>query len=255
MPIVETEHVFKQYKGKSRGELAQVLNGITLKVEEGEFVAIMGPSGSGKTTLLNILSGIDPDYSGVVRIAGNELGDMSGNELALFRRRNMGFVFQDYNLLDSLTLRENVLLPLVLDGQDPGEMDAAASAVLSFFELEDLKDKYPYTVSGGQQQRTAICRAVIGRPEVVYADEPTGNLDSKSAGKVMKCFTKLNADQGTTILMVTHDPFAASFCSRVIFIRDGEISMEIAREGNRKEFFDMILKSLVQLGGGENDLY
>jgi len=218
-------------------------------------VAIMGPSGSGKTTLLNILSGIDTDYSGVVRIAETNINEMSKYELALFRRQKMGFVFQDYNLLDSLTLRENIMVPMVLDEQEVEDINAKTDEVISLFDLLDVKDKYPYMVSGGQQQRAAISRAMINNPEVFFADEPTGNLDSKSASTVMRIFAKLNVQQKSTIVMVTHDPFAASYCNRVLFIKDGRVLLEISKEQKeRKAFFDMILDNLAFIGGGEDDI-
>ena len=254
MPILEIENLSKVYKGKGKTNVFPALNGISLSVDSGEFVAIMGPSGSGKTTLLNILSGIDTEYSGTVRIAETSISEMSKNELALFRRQRMGFVFQDYNLLDSLTLRENIMLPMVLDEQEVDDINSKTDETLSLFDLDEVKDKYPYTVSGGQQQRAAISRAIINNPDVIFADEPTGNLDSKSSSNVMKCFAKMNSLQGATIVMVTHDPFAASYCNRVLFIKDGEVGLEMTREGQRKAFFDKILENLALLGGGEDDL-
>jgi len=254
MSILKADNLMKEYKSRNKGSSFKALNGISFSVEEGEFVAIMGPSGSGKTTLLNILSGIDLQYSGTVEISGSAIHEMTPDELALFRRQRMGFVFQDYNLLDSLTLRENVMLPMVLDRKNVEEMNLKAAEVMSLFEIEQIQDKFPYTVSGGQQQRTAISRAIINEPDVIFADEPTGNLDSRSAGTVMKCFSRLNTRQGATILMVTHDPFAASFCSRVVFIKDGEAGTELVRNGDRKAFFDTILESLALGGGEDHDL-
>ncbi|ASA23019.1 ABC transporter ATP-binding protein [Paenibacillus donghaensis] len=254
MSILEVEELCKEYKGKGRGSSFQALKGLSLNVESGEFVAIMGPSGSGKTTLLNILSGIDRKYQGDVRISEVSLRKMSGNELALFRRQRMGFVFQDYNLLDSLTLRENVMLPMVLDQREAEEINTRTDAALKLLEIGEVGDKYPYTVSGGQQQRAAISRAVIHEPDVLFADEPTGNLDSKASSTVMKCFARLNEAQGATIVMVTHDPFAASYCSRVIFIKDGEVNLEIKRDGKRTAFLDTILENLAVMGGEADDL-
>lgn len=255
MPILQVETLSKEYKGKGKTNVFKALNGISLSVDSGEFVAIMGPSGSGKTTLLNILSGIDTDYSGVVRIAETNINEMSKYELALFRRQKMGFVFQDYNLLDSLTLRENIMVPMVLDEQEVEDINAKTDEVISLFDLLDVKDKYPYMVSGGQQQRAAISRAMINNPEVFFADEPTGNLDSKSASTVMRIFAKLNVQQKSTIVMVTHDPFAASYCNRVLFIKDGRVLLEISKEQKeRKAFFDMILDNLAFIGGGEDDI-
>jgi len=254
MSVLNAENLFKEYRGRDKTNCTKALNGINLKIESGEFIAIMGPSGSGKTTLLNILSGIDNVYTGNVQISGISINDMSKDELALFRRQRLGFVFQEFNLLDSLTLRENVMLPLVLDNKDVHEMVKKTNEVMSMFDISDIMDKYPYTVSGGQQQRTAISRAIINDPHIVFADEPTGNLDSKSSKAVMTCFKKLNSLNKSTILIVTHDPFAASYCNRVVFIKDGLVSMEIKKEGDRKEFFDYILDSLAIIGGEQDDI-
>ncbi|MEK3769329.1 ABC transporter ATP-binding protein [Paenibacillus sp. FSL R5-0887] len=255
MSILQVENLSKEYKGKGKTNRFRALNGISLSVDSGEFVAIMGPSGSGKTTLLNILSGIDTEYSGVVRIADTSISEMSKNELAIFRRQRMGFVFQDYNLLDSLTLRENIMVPMVLDDQEAVDINAKTDETLSLFDLDEVKDKYPYMVSGGQQQRAAISRAIINHPDVIFADEPTGNLDSKTSSTVMKTFAKLNTLKGATIVMVTHDPFAASYCNRVLFIKDGKALLEIARENKeRRAFLDLILENLAFIGGGEDDL-
>ena len=179
---------------------------------------------------------------------------MSNEELALFRRRRMGFVFQEFNLLDSLTLKENIMLPLVLDKKENSEMEKLANQVIQKFGIEEAAEKYPYAVSGGQQQRAAVARAIINNPAIVFADEPTGNLDSKSSNAVMNAFQKMNENNKVTILMVTHDPFAASFCKRIIFIKDGSVNMEIVRKGERKQFFDNILDCLAVLGGEKSDL-
>lgn len=254
MLILTADNLIKVYKGRNKSNNTKALNGINLAVEEGEFTAIMGPSGSGKTTLLNVISGIDRSASGKIQISGTNIDEMSKNDLALFRRQRIGFVFQEFNLLDSLIIRENILLPMVLDNRDEEEMEQRADEIMAIFEIEDIRNKYPYEVSGGQQQRAAICRAVINKPDIVFADEPTGNLDSKSSKAVMKCFDKLNCINRSTILMVTHDPFAASYCSRVVFIKDGLINMEIKKEGDRKEFFDYILESLAVIGGEKDDI-
>jgi putative ABC transport system ATP-binding protein len=254
MIVLDAENLVKVYKDRDKSNCTKALNGIELKVEDGEFVAIMGSSGSGKTTLLNVLSGIDRAYEGKIRISGTSIHEMSGDELALFRRRRLGFVFQEFNLLDSLTLRENIMLPMTLDNRNVVEMSEKTDKVMSMLDIYDIMDKYPYTVSGGQQQRTAICRAVINDPDIVFADEPTGNLDSKSSKAVMKCFERLNTLNHSTILTVTHDAFAASYCSRVIFIKDGLVHMEITKKGDRKEFFDHILESLAMIGGEKDDL-
>lgn len=252
MTILNAEKLVKIYKGKGSGSSStNALNGISLSVGTGEFVAIMGPSGSGKTTLLNVLGGIDTVTSGEIDISGRSIRRMSQDELALFRRQSLGFVFQEFHLLDSLTLKENIMLPMILDGRDAGEMEQVANEVTALFGIEDIADKYPYAVSGGQQQRAAISRAIVNEPELVFADEPTGNLDSKSSRMVMECFEKLNSLKNSTILMVTHDPFAASYCSKVIFIRDGMIYREIVKQKDRKQFLDQILNCLAEDGGEE----
>jgi putative ABC transport system ATP-binding protein len=254
MPVLNASNIVKVYKGTGKSNSTNALNGINLTIESGEFVAIMGPSGSGKTTLLYILSGIDKLTSGNIEISGENINAMSKNELALFRRRRLGFVFQEFNLLDSLTLKENVMLPMILDNKAPDDIQSKTNEVMSMFNISDIMDKYPYSVSGGQQQRAAISRAIINNPDMVFADEPTGNLDSKSSNVVMSCFEKLNSINKSTILIVTHDPFAASYCNRAIFIRDGLVNMEIRKEGTRKKFFDNILECLAITGGDKDDL-
>lgn len=254
MSVLSARNVTKIYGGKGNTNSTNALNGININIESGEFVGIMGPSGSGKTTLLNILSGIDKLTSGLIEIAGKNIVSLGKDELALFRRQKLGFVFQEFNLLDSLTLKENVMLPMILDKKKADVMESKAKEIMSLFEIYDIANKYPYNVSGGQQQRAAVCRALVNDPAIVYADEPTGNLDSKSSKAVMKCFEKMNRDANCTLLMVTHDAFAASYCKRVVFIKDGMVSMEIVSKGDRKEFFDRILDCLAVLGGEKNDI-
>ena len=254
MLVLNSSKVVKIYKGKGKSNSTKALNGISLTIESGEFVAIMGPSGSGKTTLLNILSGIDKVTTGEIEISGQNINVMTKNELALFRRQHLGFVFQEFNLLDSLTLKENVMLPMILDNKKTQDIQSRANEVMSMFNIEDIMDKYPYTVSGGQQQRTAISRAIINNPDMIFADEPTGNLDSKSSKNVMSCFETLNTKNKDTILIVTHDSFAASYCNRVIFIKDGLVNVEIRKEGTRKDFFEKILSCLSVIGGDNDDL-
>jgi putative ABC transport system ATP-binding protein len=254
MSVLNAEKIVKIYSGKGKSNTTNALNGINLKIEIGEFIAIMGPSGSGKTTLLNILSGIDKATSGNIVISDKTLNQMSKNELALFRRQHLGFVFQEFNLLDSLTLKENVMLPMILDNKAEDDIEKRINEVMSLFEISDIMHKYPYTVSGGQQQRAAICRAIINNPNIVFADEPTGNLDSKSSKIVMKCFEMLNSNNSCTILVVTHDPFAASYCNKVIFIKDGFINYEINKKGSRKEFYNHILDCLTDIGGAKDDI-
>lgn len=254
MLVLNAANVVKIYKGNCKSNSTKALNGINLTIDNSEFVAIMGPSGSGKTTLLNILSGIDKLTSGDVEISGRSINVMTKNELALFRRHHLGFVFQEFNLLDSLTLKENVMLPMILDNKDPKDIEIRTNEVMSMFNIADITEKYPYTVSGGQQQRTAISRAIINNPDMIFADEPTGNLDSKSSKNVMSCFEKLNTINKNTILIVTHDSFAASYCNRVIFIKDGLVNMEIRKKGTRKDFFENILDCLSVMVGDKDDI-
>lgn len=249
MNVLEVKNLMKIYGGKKGNSSTTALNGVDIKIESGDFVGIMGPSGSGKTTLLNILGGIDKPTSGYVKIKDENIEKLSKNELALFRRKNLGFIFQDFNLMDSLTLKENIMLPMILDKQEAEVMEQKAKDIMEFFEIYDINGKYPYNVSGGQQQRTAASRALVNQPAIILADEPTGNLDSKSSNNVMKCLKKMNDEKESTILMVTHDPFAASFCKKIIFIKDGKINMEIVRKGERKEFFDRILDCQAIIGG------
>lgn len=245
-----TKH-YAEYKGENA---TKALNGVDLSVEEGEFLAIMGPSGSGKSTLVSILSGILTPTTGTVEIVGERLDTMSSNELALFRRRKLGFVFQEFNLLDNLTLQENIMLPMVLDHGKEDMMKERSQKIMKQLGIEDIAHKYPYQISGGQQQRVAVSRALVNDPYLIFADEPTGNLDSKSANAVMKCFQEMNEENHVTILMVTHDVFAASFCKKVIFIKDGKIHMEIPRKGTRKEFFDHILDCQAIIGGETSEI-
>ncbi|WP_061994352.1 ABC transporter ATP-binding protein [Clostridium sp. ATCC 25772] len=238
--------IYSSYKGVKE---VKALDGISLTINDGEFVGIMGPSGSGKTTLLNILSGVDNKTSGEIIIKDKNISKMKKDELALFRRKNIGYIFQDFNLLDSLNLEENIALPLILDKLEPVKIEKKVHSLMTFFNIEDLKKKYPYHVSGGQKQRVAAARALINEPAIIFADEPTGNLDSKSANNVMETISSMNKDINSTILMVTHDPFAASFCKRIIFIKDGKIEIEIASNGDRKDFFDKILEVQSVIGG------
>ena len=236
------------------GCVPRALNRISFSVDKGEFVCIMGPSGSGKTTLLNMLSGIDKLTSGKVSISDKDICEMSKNELALFRRKEIGYVFQDFNLLDSLTLKENIMLPMILDKKSADEMEKKSTELMKLFEIYDIANKYPYNISGGQQQRVAVSRALINNPSIIFADEPTGNLDSKSSKGIMQCFEKMNTELKATILVVTHDVFAASYCNRVIFIKDGKIHSEIVKKTTRKEFLDSIFNSLAVLDGESYDL-
>ncbi len=215
----------------------------------------MGPSGAGKSTLLNVLATIDTPTTGDIFIGKDNIAKMDEEKLADFRRDHLGFIFQDYNLLDSLTVRENILLPLAIAKKKPAEIAKRVEKIAATFGISSLLDKYPYQISGGQKQRTAASRALISNPKIIYADEPTGALDSKSATDLLESMCSLNEEHETTIMMVTHDAYAASFCRRILFIKDGKLSKEILR-GNktRKEFFQMILDELAQIGGEANDV-
>ena len=254
MIVLEVKDIVKIYGGTSGGGSTTALGGISLSVKEGEFLAVMGPSGSGKTTLLNVLSGIDQPTSGEVIISGQEINEMTGDELALFRRKKLGFVFQDFNLLDSLTVKENILLPMVLEKKTLDEMDEKLGYLAELFEIKPILSKYPYTISGGQQQRTAVGRALVNNPALLFADEPTGNLDSKSSTIIMECFEKIVKELSTTVLLVTHDVFAASYCQKVVFIKDGLIHSTITKKGSRKEFLNQIMDNLAVLGGKPYDI-
>lgn len=254
MAVLEVTGITKLYGGGSEFNSTKALNGIELSIEKGEFVGIMGASGSGKTTLLNIMSGILKPTSGEVHINQTSLHSLSKDEMALFRRHHLGFVFQDFNLLDSLTLKENIMLPMVLDKQNVTEMDTRTEELIRMMNLSDAKNKYPWQVSGGQVQRACIARSMINNPALLFADEPTGNLDSNTSRSIMEHLEKLNKTRQSTILLVTHDPFSASFCNRIIFIKDGLNHMEISKKKDRKEFFERILDCLAILGGAQNDL-
>ncbi|EPD50664.1 hypothetical protein HMPREF1210_02634 [Paenisporosarcina sp. HGH0030] len=245
------DEVTKVYEGKVTH---RAINQISFEVGKGEFVAVMGPSGSGKTTLLNLISTIDTATSGTLTIDGLRPDEMSKTELALFRRRQLGFVFQDFNLLQMLTVEENLVLPLTLDGLPLDEMKRRIEDLAKKLNLEQILEKRPNEISGGQAQRTAIGRALIHHPTFILADEPTGNLDSKASRDVLELLAKVNQEQKTTILMVTHDPIAASYCDRVIFIKDGEFFNEIYSDNRRQTFFQRILNVLSLLGGNVNDL-
>lgn len=252
--VLEARQVTKVYGGRRGLIRQQALDGVDLQVFAGEFIGIMGPSGSGKTTLLNILATIDQPTSGSVAIAGVDPRNLRGDDLALFRRRELGFVFQDYNLLDTLSVRDNIILPLALDRVASPEIDRRLSDVAKAFGIADCLDKRPAETSGGQQQRAAAARALIHNPTLVLADEPTGNLDSKSARDLMDTLARLNAERGVTIAMVTHDAAVASYCQRILFIRDGRIHSEIRKGANRQAFYQQILDVLSLMGGYGNDL-
>ncbi|KWX70730.1 ABC transporter ATP-binding protein [Paenibacillus jilunlii] len=251
MPILDVHNLSKIYEGKVS---THALNHIRFAVEKGEFVGIMGPSGSGKTTLLNVIATIDEPTSGEVMVNGRDPRGLGRKDKALFRRKELGFVFQHFNLLDTLTVEENVVLPLTLAGFTVKEMENRLGEVADRLGIRTLLDKRTYEISGGQMQRVAIARAMIHRPSLILADEPTGSLDSKAAGEVMNLLAEVNGAEGTTVLMVTHDAVAASFCHRVIFIKDGRFHSEMYRGSSRAAFFQNIIDMLSLLGGAGHEL-
>ena len=239
----------KKYYG-TKNNITKAVNDLSLEVEEGEFVAIMGASGSGKTTLLNCISTIDEVTSGHIFIDGKDITELKEKELASFRRENLGFIFQDFNLLDTLTISENISLALIINKEDVNKVEKKVKNIVEKLGIEEILNKYPYEVSGGQKQRCACARALINKPKLILADEPTGALDSKSSRMLLETMDEMNEKLNATILMVTHDSFSASFCKRVLFLKDGKIFNEIRRgEKPRKEFFNEILDVLTLLGG------
>ncbi|EMT51878.1 MULTISPECIES: ABC transporter ATP-binding protein [Brevibacillus] len=251
MDMLHVKRLSKIYGGRVT---YRALTDIDFTIKKGEFVGIMGPSGSGKTTLLNMISTIDSPTSGEVLLNGTNPHELKRNQLALFRRRELGFVFQDFNLLDTLTVGENIVLPLTLDGKSVAEMDEKLQTVAEKLGIVDILEKRTYEISGGQRQRTAIARAIIHTPSLLLADEPTGNLDSKASRNVMETLETINKNDGTTMMMVTHDPLAASYCHRVIFIKDGQLHNEMYRGESRQAFFQKIIDALSLLGGNTHDL-
>ncbi|MCO7126238.1 ABC transporter ATP-binding protein [Sporolactobacillus shoreicorticis] len=239
-----------------KGQMYTAIRAIDLSIDRGEFVGVMGPSGSGKTTLLNIMSTIDQPSGGTVEMNGQNIGAMNEKELTMFRRNHLGFIFQDYNLLDTLTIEENIALPLTLSKVDVHEIEQRVHQTAEILGLDELLNKYPYEASGGQQQRTAVARAIIVKPDLIFADEPTGALDSKSATTLLQMLTRLNEEETATLLMVTHDAFSASYCHRILFLKDGEIFTQLDRgRQSRKEFFQKILDVLSAIGGEASDLF
>lgn len=251
--VLKIEHIEKYYG--NRGSLTKAVDDISFDVEKQEFVAIMGASGSGKTTLLNCISTIDRVTSGHIYMNGKEITKLKGNALNRFRREELGFIFQDFNLLDTLTAYENIALALTIQGKKAKDIEKQVKEIAKKLNIADVLKKYPYQMSGGQKQRVASARAMITNPTLVLADEPTGALDSKSARMLLENFEYLNESFQATILMVTHDAFTASYASRVIFIKDGKIFHELKRgEDSRKEFFDKIIDVVTLLGGDLNDV-
>lgn len=249
--MLEVKQVSKIYDGKIT---YRALTDINLSIEDGEFVGIMGPSGSGKTTLLNMIATIDEPTTGEILINGKNPHKLKKDDLAKFRRRELGFVFQDFNLLHTLTVEENMVLPLTLDGEKVKEMKRKANEIAEKLGITSIMNKRTFEISGGQAQRAAVARAMIHTPKLLLADEPTGNLDSKSSKDVMQMLESINQKEKTTMLLVTHDPQAASYCKRVVFIRDGKFYSEIHRGDNRQAFFQKIIDTLSLLGGDGNDL-
>ncbi len=251
-PILKIDKIEKYYG--SRSSLTKAIDNLSFSVEKGEFVAIMGASGSGKTTLLNCISTIDRVTSGHIYVGGEDITKLKGSSLNCFRREELGFIFQDFNLLDTLTAYENIALALSIQNVKVKEIDARIKKVAEELDIKNVLNKYPYQMSGGQKQRVASARAIITNPKLVLADEPTGALDSKSAKMLLERFNHLNAALDATILMVTHDAFTASYAKRVIFIKDGKIFHEIEKgSDSRKEFFDKIIDVVTLLGGDLND--
>jgi putative ABC transport system ATP-binding protein len=249
------ESLTKTYVPRFGGMPVAALSDVNFCVEDGEFVGVMGPSGAGKTTLLNIIATIDTPTSGSVTIGDDVITALREPGLSTFRREHLGFIFQDFNLLDTLTLRENIALPLVLSHVSARNVDQRVDAAAESLGIHQLLEKYPYEVSGGERQRAAAARAIVGDPRLVLADEPTGALDSRSSGELLQRLGDLNKSAGTTIMLVTHDPFAASYCQRILFIKDGHLSQEIRRTDGRRSFYDHILEVLATFGGDSHDIH
>ncbi|AHK50250.1 MULTISPECIES: ABC transporter ATP-binding protein [Bacillus] len=248
MMILEAGNIQKSYGNKLNKQ--EVLKGIDLQIHKGEFVSIMGPSGSGKTTLLNVLSSIDKVSAGTIKLNETEITSMKEKQLAEFRKRHLGFIFQDYNLLDTLTVKENILLPLSITNMSKKEADLRFAETAEELGIYDLRHKYPSEISGGQKQRTSAARAVIHEPGIIFADEPTGALDSKAAMDLLNKLSRLNQKRRATIVMVTHDPVAASYSGRVVFIKDGRVYTQLNKGGqDRPDFFQDIMKTQSVLGG------
>lgn len=253
--MVEVSNVTKEY-----GEIGsafsafRALKEVNLAINQGEFVGIMGPSGSGKTTLLNIMSTIDKATEGKVLIDGQNINNLKDNELARFRRETIGFVFQAFNLLDNMSIRDNIALPLTLNNIKHQVILEKIEEFTRLLGIANQLDKYPYELSGGQKQRVAICRALVTSPKVIFADEPTGALDSRSSSEVLECFKHINTTIGTTFIMVTHDASAASYCDRIMFLKDGKLHGRLDSNGNKKELFKKVLNMLAVMGGTEDEL-
>ncbi len=253
-PILNVSNIEKYYGNK--GMVTKAVDNISFSVNKGEFVGIMGASGSGKTTLLNCISTIDTVTSGHIYVDGKKITTMKSKQLSAFRREQLGFVFQDFNLLDTLTAYENIALALTIIKTPVKQIEAKVNYVAKALGISEILKKYPYQLSGGQKQRVACARAIITQPSLILADEPTGALDSKSARMLLESFETLNHDLSATILMVTHDAFTASYCHRILFIKDGKIFNELIRgNSSRKEFFDKIISVVTLLGGDNSNVF
>jgi putative ABC transport system ATP-binding protein len=251
--ILSVQNIEKYYG--NRGNITKAVDNISFQVEEGEFIGIMGSSGSGKTTLLNCISTIDTVTAGHIFIDNRDITSLNSKKLSRFRREQLGFIFQDFNLLDTLTAYENIALALTIIKTPANEIDVRVKQVAKTLEITDVLNKYPYQMSGGQKQRVASARAIITNPSLILADEPTGALDSKSARMLLESFETLNEDLSATILMVTHDAFTASYCHRILFIKDGKIFNELNRGSDtRKVFFNKIIEVVTLLGGDNSNV-
>lgn len=251
--ILRLDHIQKFYG--NQGNLTKAIDDISFSVHAGEFVGIMGASGSGKTTMLNCISTIDTVSAGHIFLDGTDVTEIKEKELARFRRENLGFIFQDFNLLDTLTISENIALVLTINKVPAEQIDGKVQEIAATLNITDILDKYPYQVSGGQKQRCACARAIINKPKLILADEPTGALDSHSSQMLLSTMQSINEQLGATILMVTHDAFSASYGERILFLRDGVIFNEIRKgEDSRREFFEKILDVLTMMGGGMSNV-
>jgi len=253
MYVLNANHISKSYK--TSGETIQVLQNVNLQVTKGEMVAIMGASGSGKTTLLHVLTGVDTPDTGEIVIGGEKFSQLTEEEKAFFRRKHMGMIFQDFQLLESLTVKENIMLPLILERKDAEIQKERFSKMADVLGIEKLADKGITEISGGQKQRVAIGRALINEPDIIFGDEPTGSLDRKTTGDVMRCMKQMNQRSGISFLLVTHDAYTASFCDRILFLQDGNLVKEVKKEKNADKFRENIWKTLCLLGGGKDDLF
>ncbi len=244
--ILEVKNLFKNYG--TRGFQTNVLKGLNFSIHEHDFIAVMGPSGSGKTTLMNLLSTIDKPTQGAIFLDGKDLTKLKNKELSKIRKEKIGFIFQDYNLLDTMTLQDNIALPLSLNGVSSVECIHKVEDLAKLFGLKEHLKKYPYQLSGGQKQRGATCRALITEPEIIFADEPTGALDSKSSHDLLECLKQVNEKGKATILMVTHDTFSASYAKEVYILSDGAIKCKLTKGESRKEFYDRIIEMQASMG-------